>query len=110
MPGTPLRYNRLAYNWKLASLVHARRDMPLSAVCLDLIVAHPVPSEREPALREPPCLRMSAGNANDKERQTRQPVIKRRSAEIQHHQITLITQHARVGKNLLVFRINPIEH
>jgi hypothetical protein len=43
MPGTPLRYNRFAYNWKLASLVHAIRDMPLSAVCLDLIVAHPVP-------------------------------------------------------------------
>src|SRR5271170_4464431 len=53
MPGTPLRYNRFAYHWKLASLVHARRDMPLSAVCLDLIVAHPVPSECAPALLEP---------------------------------------------------------
>jgi hypothetical protein len=27
MPGTPLRYSRSAYNWKLAPLVHAMRDL-----------------------------------------------------------------------------------
>src|SRR5580700_3426842 len=26
MPGTPVPYNRFAYNWKLASLVHEMRD------------------------------------------------------------------------------------
>jgi hypothetical protein len=31
MPGTLIRYSGFTYNWKLASLVHAMRDLPESA-------------------------------------------------------------------------------
>jgi hypothetical protein len=69
MPGAPLRYSRFAYNWKLASLVNAMRDLPVNAVCLHLIVAHPELSARD-AAEEAPCLRLSVENECEKEQPT----------------------------------------
>src|SRR5277367_388467 len=55
--------------------------LPVSAVCLDLIVAHPELSERDAAQEEPPCLRLSAGNECEKEqpawRQSCRSIIRR---------------------------------
>jgi hypothetical protein len=46
------------------------RDLQVSAVCLDSIVAHPELSERDAAQEEPPCLRLSAENECEKEQPT----------------------------------------
>ena len=41
MPRTRLAYSGFACNGKPASLVHATGNLPVSAVCLALIAAHP---------------------------------------------------------------------
>jgi hypothetical protein len=52
MPGTPLRYSRSAYNWKLAPLVHAMRDL-LGQRGLSWLLRAPAEASGYPTGQEP---------------------------------------------------------